>query len=243
VNTEELARTFVSLTDTLVDDFDILDVLTVLTTQCVELLGASAAGLMLADEQGRLRVAVASSERAHLLDLFQLQNDEGPCLECYRSGEPVGADRLEDTRDRWPRFAVAAQSAGFVNVLALPLRLRRDVIGALNLFGDSSSWPISEREIPIAQALADAATIAILHERLMRGHAMLAGQLQFALNSRVVIEQAKGVLIAQLGVSPDEAFDLLRVRARSGRRRLAEVAEEVVTAGHADVSPHAHNHR
>jgi GAF domain-containing protein len=243
VNTEELARTFVSLTDTLVDDFDILDVLTVLTTQCVELLGASAAGLMLADEQGRLRVAVASSERAHLLDLFQLQNDEGPCLECYRSGEPVGADRLEDTRDRWPRFAVAAQSAGFVNVLALPLRLRRDVIGALNLFGDSSSSPISEREIPIAQALADAATIAILHERLMRGHAMLAGQLQFALNSRVVIEQAKGVLIAQLGVSPQEAFDMLRARARSARRRLAEVAEEVVTAGNADVSRHAHNHR
>jgi GAF domain-containing protein len=230
VDTEQLAKTFVNLADTLVDDFDVLDLLSVLTSRCVELLGAAAAGLLLADEQGRLRVTVASSERARLLDLFQLKNDEGPCLECFHTGRPVAAS-LEESQAAWPRFATAAQAEGFVNVLALPLRLRREVVGALNLFGDSNSLPISEREIPIAQALADAATIAILHERLLRSRDLLAEQLQFALNSRVVIEQAKGVLIAQLGVGPDAAFESLRGRARGTRRRLIEVAEEVVRAG------------
>jgi GAF domain-containing protein len=242
VDTEQLARTFVNLADTLVDDFDVLDVLTVLTQQCVELLGAAAAGLLLVDEQGHLRVTVASSERARLMDLFQLQNDEGPCLECFHTGRPVAAD-AETARSSWPRFAEAAEAEGFVNVLALPLRLRRDVVGALNLFGDSNSLPISEREIPVAQALADAATIAILHDRLLRSRELLAQQLQLALNSRVVIEQAKGVLTAQLSVGPDEAFAVLRTRARSTRRRLAEVAEEIVGARPPVAEPESGRHR
>jgi GAF domain-containing protein len=227
VDPEQLARTFVSLADTLVDDFDMLDVLGTLTSRCVDLLGAADAGLLLADEQGLLRVTGASSERARLMDLFQLQNDEGPCLECFRTGQPVAATS-EQARHSLPRFAEAAATEGFVTVLALPLRLRQTVIGALNLFGDSHSPPISEREIPIAQALADAATIAILHDRLMQGRQVLADQLQFALQSRIAIEQAKGVLIAQKGVGPDEAFELLRAQARSTRQRLVDVAEEVV---------------
>jgi GAF domain-containing protein len=236
VDTEQLARTFVSLADTLVDDFDMLDVLGMLTSRCVDLLGAAAAGLLLADEQGQLRVTVASSERARLMDLFQLQNDEGPCLDCFRTGHLVAATS-EQAQRSWPRFADAAAAEGFVTVLALPLRLRHTVIGALNLFGDSHSPPVSEREIPIAQALADAATIAILHDRLMRGIQVLAEQLQFALQSRIAIEQAKGVLIAQKVVDPDEAFELLRTQARSTRRRLVDVAEEVVRTSSPAASP------
>jgi len=228
VDVERLAKTFVDLADTLVDDFDVLDLLHMLTTECVKLLGAAAAGLLLADERGHLRVTVASSERARLLDLFQIQNDEGPCLECYRTGEPISAEPLDDGHPRWPRFAAAARAEGFTAVLALPMRLRGEVIGALNVFGDSDSAPIGERVIPIAQALADVSTIAILQERLLRNRELLAEQLQMALNSRVTIEQAKGVLAAVLDVGTEEAFDLLRARARDSRRRLVEVAEDVV---------------
>jgi GAF domain-containing protein len=228
---EKLASTFVSLADTLVDDFDVLDLLHVLTTQCAELLDAAAVGLMLADSQGELRVTVASSETARLLDLFQIQNDEGPCLECYRSGEPVAVERLVTAKEHWPRFAPMASEQGFTAVLALPLRLRGDTIGALNIFGDSGGSALSEDKVPIAQALADAATIAILQERLARDRNLLTEQLQFALDSRVVLEQAKGALSNELDVGPAEAFEMLRARARSTRRRLVDVAREVVRGG------------
>jgi transcriptional regulator with GAF, ATPase, and Fis domain len=230
MDTERLAETFVSLADTLVDDFDVLDLLHVLTTRCVDLLDADAVGLMLADSEGELRITVASNESARLLDLFQLQNDEGPCLECFRSGQPVGAERLADARQRWPRFTPAAEAVGFTAVLALPLRLRGQIIGALNLFGGSGA-PISEAATPVAQALADVATIAILQDRLARDRNLLAEQLQTALNSRVAIEQAKGALSNQFDIGTDEAFDRLRHRARSTNRRLVEVAEQVVTQG------------
>ncbi len=228
MDTEKLATAFVNLADTLVDDFDVLDLLQVLVGQCVDLLDAAAAGILLADEQQRLRVAVASSERARLMDLFQLQNDEGPCLECYRSGEPVTAEGLDTEQTRWPRFAKAAAAEGFVAVLALPMRLRGDVVGTLNLFGDTRTPPISIRNIPIAQSMADVATIAILQDRLTRGRQMLAEQLQVALNSRVAIEQAKGVLATRLGIEPDQAFEMIRQRSRANRRRLVDVATEIV---------------
>ena len=234
MDTEKLAQTFVSLADTLVDDFDVLDLLHVLTTRCAELLDAAAAGLMLADSDGQLRVTVASSENARLLDVFQIQSDEGPCLDCYRSGEPVRAQSLGDTGTRWPRFASAAVEQGFTAVVALPLRLRGEVIGALNLFGDSGGVAITEQEIPIAQAMADAATIAILQDRLARDRTLLTDQLQIALNSRIAIEQAKGALSNRLDIGTDEAFTLLRNRARSDRRRLVEVAAEVMREGVGD---------
>ena len=229
MDTQKLATTFVNLADTLVDDFDVLDLLQVLVGQCVDLLDAAAAGILLADEQQRLRVAVASSERARLMDLFQLQNDEGPCLECYRSGEPVTAEALDTEQTRWPRFAKAAAAEGFVAVLALPMRLRGDVVGTLNLFGDTRTPPISIRDIPIAQSMADVATIAILQDRLTRGRQMLAEQLQVALNSRIAIEQAKGVLATRLDIEPDQAFELIRQRSRATRRRLVDVAQEIVS--------------
>jgi GAF domain-containing protein len=231
VETERLAQTFVRLADTLVDDFDVLEVLHTLTTQCAELLDAAAVGLLLADSEGTLHVTVASTESARLLDLFQLQNDEGPCLECYHEGETVGTTRLDAADSRWPRFAAAAVAEGYTTVLALPLRLRGEVIGALNVFGDARGAPISHLEIPIAQALADVATIAILTDRLARDRNLLTEQLQMALNSRVAIEQAKGAVANQLNIGPDQAFVLLRDRARSTRRRLVEVAEDVVRGG------------
>ena len=235
VNTEKLAETFVELADSLVDEFDAFDLLNVLVERCVDLLGVAAAGLMFADGQDQLRLAVSSSESARLMDLYQLQNDEGPCLECYRTGQPVVGVPLQDAQDRWPNFAPAASREGFVGVLALPMRLRGRVLGALNLF-DARDGTLSDPQIrPVAQAMADVATIAILQERLGRQHEILNQQLQTALTSRVAIEQAKGVLATRLEIEMDEAFELMRRRSRDERRRLVEIAEEVVNARPADI--------
>jgi len=234
VDTEKLAQTFVELADSLVDDFDVLDLLNVLVERCVDVLGVDAAGILFADGQDQLRLAVSSSESARLLDLYQLQNDEGPCLECYRTGRPVSA-ALRETQERWPSFAAAATREGFVGVLALPLRLRGRVIGALNLF-DAKDGTLSDPGIwPVAQSMADVATIAILQERLGKERDLLNEQLQSALTSRIAIEQAKGVLATRLEIEMGEAFELMRKRSRDERRRLVEVAEEVVHARTADL--------
>jgi transcriptional regulator with GAF, ATPase, and Fis domain len=221
-----LADTFVELTDTMVADFDVIDFLHVLTDRSVQLLDVSAAGLLLADPRGPLRVVAASSEAARLLELFQLQNDQGPCLDCFRSGQPVSAD-LGAEAERWPRFAAAAQQAGFAAVQALPMRLRDQVIGALNLFR-AVPGTFDAAGVRIGQALADVATISLLHERGMRRSDALNEQLQSALNSRVVIEQAKGKLAERLGLDMEQAFSLLRDSARNRNRRLTDVAQAFV---------------
>jgi transcriptional regulator with GAF, ATPase, and Fis domain len=232
VGSEKLARTFVELADSLIDDFDALELLTVLVERSVDLLGVAASGLLIADGQDQMRLTASSSESARLLELYEIQNDEGPCLECYRTGTPVSIGSMEEARSRWPRFAEAASRAGFVGVLALPLRLRDHVIGALNLF-DANGILSDPTTHPVAQAMADVATIAILQERLGRQREVLNEQLQSALTNRVVIEQAKGVLAARLDLEMGEAFERLRKRSRDDRRRLVEVAEEVVNA-HSD---------
>ena len=228
MDTQKLAETFVKLADTLVDDFDVVDVLYTLTSQCVDLMGSGAAGLLLVDDRGDLRITVASTERARHLELLQIQSDEGPCLECFHTGQPVSTSDLAGARDRWPRFTAAASAEGYGSVLALPLRLRGQVIGALNLFGDTDSSPIPERDVPVAQALADVATIAILQDRLSRSRGLLAEQLQVALDSRVAIEQAKGALASRLGVDTAEAFEMLRAHARSNRLKLTDLAVGLV---------------
>jgi GAF domain-containing protein len=222
-----LSETFVELTDTMVADFDVIDFLHVLTDRSVLLLDASAAGLLLADPRGELRVVAASSETARLLELFQLQNDQGPCLDCFRTGQPVTVADLAAEAQRWPRFAFAAQQAGFAAVQALPMRLREQVIGALNLFR-ATPGAFAPADIRIAQALADVATISLLHERSMRHSDALNEQLQTALNSRVVIEQAKGKLAERLGLDMDQAFRLLRDYARNHNLRLAELAQSFI---------------
>jgi transcriptional regulator with GAF, ATPase, and Fis domain len=221
-----LSETFVELTDTMVADFDVIDFLQVLTDRSAQLLDVSAAGLLLADQRGELRVVAASSEAARLLEQLQVQLGQGPCLDCFRSGRAVTATDLAADR-RWPGFADAAAQAGFGAVQALPMRLREQVIGALNLFraapGDFD--PVNVR---VGQALADVATIGLLHERNMRRRDTLNEQLQSALNSRVVIEQAKGKLAERLGLDMDQAFNVLRDHARSRNLRLSELARAFI---------------
>jgi GAF domain-containing protein len=231
MDAERLAVTFVDLADTLVDEFDVHDLLYTLASRCVELLGAGAAGILLAENGNDLRLVVSTSERAQLVELFQIQSDEGPCLDCFRSGEAVAAERREDAEERWPNFAAAAAEQGFARVMALPMRLRGQVVGALNLFATADSPPVIEPLVPIAQAMADVATIAILQDRLARSRTVINEQLQEALTSRILIEQAKGILAASLDVSTDVAFELLRQRARSTRRRLADLAQETIHGG------------
>jgi GAF domain-containing protein len=236
-----LSETFVELTDTMVADFDIIDFLHVLTSRSVELLDAAAAGLLLADPRGELRLVAASSEAARLLELFQLQADQGPCLDCFRSGQPVTATDL-GTDQRWPRFATAAGQAGFTAVHALPMRLREQVIGALNLFR-ATPGAFDLASMRIGQALADVATIGLLHERSMRRSDTLNEQLQAALNSRVVIEQAKGKLAERLGIDVNQAFTLLRDQARNRNQRLSDLARSFVDGTQALPGPPASTER
>jgi hypothetical protein len=231
-----LSDTFVELADTMVADFDVIDFLHLLTDRSVALLSASAAGVMLADPRGELRVAASSNEAAGLLELFQIQNDQGPCLDCYRTGQPVTATDLAGPGQQWPRFAAAATQSGFRTVEALPMRLRDQVIGALNLFR-AAPGPFDPADLRLGQALADVATIGLLQERNVRRSDAVAEQLQGALNSRVVIEQAKGKLAERLGIDPDQAFTMLRDSARNSNQRLTDVARNFIASATADFPP------
>jgi GAF domain-containing protein len=222
-----LARTLVELADTLVADFDVVELLTLLTDRCVEVLGVGAVGLMLAGPDGELRVMASSSEAMRLLELFELQAREGPCLDCYRTGAPVLEADLNAATARWPSFAAEALGAGFRSVQALPMRLRGTIIGALNLFGADPA-EMGKVDIDSAQALADVATIAILQQRKSYQAQLLNQQLQHALNSRIVIEQAKGMLAERERLSMPEAFSALRGYARLHNLRLVDVARSVV---------------
>jgi len=222
----QLPDVFIGLSDTLVADFDVIDFLHVLTTRCVQLLGVSAAGLLLTDERDTLRVVAASSERTMLLELFQLQTDQGPCVDCSHTGQPVSVANLP-AAGRWPRFTAAAAEVGFSAVHALPMRLRTEVIGALNLF-DTGPGALDERKLCIGQALADVATIGLLQQRAIHHRDILTEQLQTALSSRILIEQAKGVLAERLQLDMADAFTLLRGTARINNRRLSDLAQVIV---------------
>jgi len=223
----QVSRTFVQLVDSLVEGFDVIDLLTVLTDGCVELLDAGAAGILLADANGQLRVMAASDERASLLELFQLQNDHGPCLDCVRTGKPVLQQDLASD-DRWPRFSAESVKAGFLSVCAVPMRLREDVLGALNLFLHQPGG-VTDADLSLAQAMADVASIAMVQDEVIRRSEVRAGQLQHALNSRVAIEQAKGMLSERRQLGMDEAFERLRSAARRTNRTLTSLAEDLVS--------------
>jgi GAF domain-containing protein len=229
VSRERLATIFVEVADTLVDEFDLIDFLHMLADRAGSLVGAAAAGLMLADARGRLEFMAGSDENVRLVELFQLQNEQGPCLEAFRSGQAVINVDLEAATDRWPLFAPRATEAGFRSVHAFPLRLRSQVIGALNVFGDTAGGDFEEADVAIMQALADVATIGLMQERAIHRGEMLTEQLQGALNSRIIIEQAKGAIAQVRGVTVDEAFNRIRDYARSHNQRLTEVAHLVVT--------------
>jgi transcriptional regulator with GAF, ATPase, and Fis domain len=228
VSTERLADVFVEVADTLVDEYDAIEFLQMVTDHIADLIGASDVGLLLADQRDRLQFMVASSESVKALELFQVQNQEGPCLDAFQSGRPVVNADLAEANDRWPLFAPRAASAGFLSVHAIPMRLRSEVIGAINVFG-TEVGRLGAADVKIVQALADVATIGLLQERAVGRAESLSEQLQSVLNSRFVVEQAKGA-ISQFGnISIEEAFKVLRSHARRSRRRLSELAQAVVT--------------
>lgn len=233
-NLENLAETFVELADTLVADFDPVEFMHLLASRCVDTLAVDAAGILLADDQRELQVVGVSSDAARLVELFELQQRRGPCMECYLTSAPVVVAGFAEPPQRWPEFSSAAVDAGFGAVHALPLRLRAQTVGALNLF-TVEAGALSESTVRIAQAMADIATIGLLQAQIITRRDLLAGQLQHALQSRVLIEQAKGVLAERLGVGMSEAFDALRRWSRSRNQHLRAVAEAVI-AGRIDVT-------
>jgi GAF domain-containing protein len=223
-----LARTVVELADNLVDDFDIVELLSTLSERCVDVLDIAAAGIMLADANGNLRAMTSSSEAMRVVELFEVQSQEGPCLDCYRTGQPVVNQDLARVNGRWPRFAPVAVDAGFLAADAIPMRLRGQVIGALNLFR-TETGSLDDDDVAIAQALADFATIAILQNRVAIEQRDVNAQLTAALSSRVAIEQAKGMIAERQQLAVDQAFDRLRRHARNHNLRLADVARDTVS--------------
>ena len=223
-----LARTFVELADSLVADFDVVELLTLLADRCVDVLDVSAAGIMLAAPEGELRVMASSSEAMRMLELFELQSREGPCLDCFKSGEAVVNQDLATINGRWPRFATEALAAGFHSVHALPMHLRGNIIGALNLFRVDQG-EMGQPDIHAAQALADVATIGILQHRGALEAQVLNEQLNHALNSRIIIEQAKGMVAEREGLDMERSFSRLRDHARNHNLRLVDVATDVIS--------------
>ena len=224
-----LVGAFVELADTLVDDYDVIELLDRLVAHSMALLSAEAAGIMLVDAHGLLRVVASSSEESDWTELMQIQADQGPCVDCVRTGLPVTMTDLDDTDGRWPEFIAALTARGsFRSVHALPLRLRGQAIGGMNLF-HTRPGPLPESDLRLGQALADVATIGILQERALRHSEVVTGQLQTALNSRVIIEQAKGVLAQRGTLTMETAFDRLRRFARGHNLHLSVAARRVVT--------------
>jgi GAF domain-containing protein len=223
-----LAAAFIDIADTLVADYDVVDLAHRLTTHCAELLDVEAVGMLLTDGQGRLGLLASSSEQARVVELFQLQGENhGPCLDCFSSGRAVSAPDLSRWRDRWPGFVEEAEEQGFHTVHALPMMLREQTIGALNLFLAGTS-PLSGDDLALGRALADIATIAILQQRALARSETVVEQLQGALNSRVIIEQAKGALAYHGQIDVDEAFGRMRAHARANNLLLSQLARAVV---------------
>ncbi|MFF4121462.1 ANTAR domain-containing protein [Streptomyces sp. NPDC001714] len=227
---QRLVEIFVEVADSLVEDFDVIDLLQRLSARCVELLDVSAAGILLADAHGELQIIAASDEHTRLLELFALQHDQGPCVECYRTG--TARTNIDLTQPEatvgWPRFAARARETGYAATHAVPLRLRNRIVGALNLF-QSTPQRLGYDDIALAQALADVATIAILQQRTLEQSHVENSQLETALTSRILVEQAKGVLAERWNTSVDDAFEVFRSYARSRRMRLSELATRIIS--------------
>jgi GAF domain-containing protein len=225
---QRVTEIFVEVADSLIDDFDLIDFLQQLSVRCMELINVAAVGILLADQNDVLQTMAASDEHTRLLELFATQHDQGPCVECFKSGAARTNINLTDPQvtSRWPKFAPRAAETGFVAANALPLRLRGRVIGTLALF-QTDPDPLSEQDITLAQALADIATIALLQQRTAANSEIERAQLQHALTSRIVLEQVKGILAERWQVSVDEAFTAFRSYARAHQLQLARLAREI----------------
>jgi hypothetical protein len=224
---QRIIETFVEVADTLVEDFDVIEFMHGLAERCVELLDCVEAGLLLADAGGLLRVMASSSERSEALELLQSQNAEGPCYESYNTQQPVHSEDLSTESVRWPKFAPAATERGFRSVQALPMRARGQSIGAVNLFR-ADLGRMDESDLSLGQGMADVAAIALVQERSVRESRGVVQELQHALHSRVVIEQAKGVLSERAHIDVEEAFSRLRAYARDHNLRLSQIARQVI---------------
>lgn len=217
----------VTIVDSLLDDFDVVDLLTDLAERCAQLLDVAAAGLLLADPLQRLRLMAATSEAARELELFQLQAYEGPCVESYTTGRPVSVADLQSNVERWPRFVPAALEANFASVHAVPMRAAGVVLGAVNLFG-TRPGELTEADLLVAQTLAHVASVAILQEHPYTPDTVMP-HMQSALASRVVVEQAKGFLRESLDLSIEDAFRLLRTYSHANNQHLTDVARRLIT--------------
>lgn len=224
---EQLFNTFATLSDTLVDDYDIVELLQTLVESCAAVFDITAAGLLLADSEGRLEVVASTSEASRLVEVMQLSAEAGPCIECFITGQTVSVSDISQAPDEWARFRQSAAEQGFASVFAIPLRLRTEVIGALNLLREETG-ELNAVDARAARALANVATIGILHERSLRETSAVRDQLQYALDARVVIEQAKGVLSHTHGITTDAAFELLRSYSRTHHEKLAATALQIV---------------
>ena len=222
-----VSSAFVSIANSLVDGYDPLDLFTGLTTDCARLLDIASAGLLLADNLGMLHLMAASSDATRDLEAFQLQRDEGPCLDCFHTGSPILVPDLTPESARWPVFVPAATSAGFAAVHAVPMRLRDTVLGTLGLFC-TSVGPLSADDLDLAQALAHVASVALVADKALSDKSAITEQLKTALASRVVLEQAKGVLAERGELEMGQAFAALRGYARDHNHKLSDVAHDLV---------------
>ncbi len=218
---------FVHLSDTLVEDYDVIDFLHYLTAQCVELTDVDEVGVMIGARPGRLQAVAASTERSYLLELFELQNDDGPCLDAFRGGITINAEQLSDQAERWPKFTPRAVAAGFGSVHSVPMQLRNEVIGAVNLLCVEPG-ALSPGDARLVRALSDIATVGILQQRTISDVEVINTHLTAALNSRIRIEQAKGVVAERAGTTVDEAFAIIRAYARSRQLGLTAVCQGIV---------------
>jgi transcriptional regulator with GAF, ATPase, and Fis domain len=222
-----LVHTFVTLADSLVAPYDIIDLLQTLVDRTTELFDASASGIILGPDDQHLEIIVSTSETSRIVGLMQLRAGEGPCVEAVTTGQVVSVANTAEIHDRWPTFAAAAEGSGYLSVHAIPLRLRGETIGSLNLFRDREG-ALNDSDAVAAQALADVATISVLQERTIRDGTIIREQLQRALDSRVVIEQAKGVIAHTHGLDMDEAYRLIRHHSRSAQTAMSAVAVGII---------------
>ncbi|GAA4758775.1 GAF domain-containing protein [Modestobacter marinus] len=239
---ELIADALLELSDALVEDFEVSNLLHRLVDHALELLDADAAGIMLADSSGTLQVVASNSHAVELLELYELQVGSGPCLDCFRTGQPVTPPDLATVRAWWPDFAPRVEAAGYASAQAVPMRLRDEVIGAFNIFR-TREGALVDRDLRLARALADVATVALITDRTLTARQLVASQLQGALSSRVLLEQAKGMLAERAGISVDRAFTVMRDHARRHGRGLREVAGDVVSGrGLLPTSTHPSTH-
>lgn len=226
---DQLLQTVGTLADSLVDNFDIVDLLQLLVDECASIFDATAAGILLVSPSGELEVIVSTSERSEFVGLMQVRAGQGPCVEAIQTGQVVSVEDLRHIAERWPKFAEDARKSGFSSLHAIPMRLRDSVIGSLNLFRDRVG-ELNPADATAAKTLADIATISILQQRIVEESVIAQGQLQRALDSRVLIEQAKGYIAQSHNLDMDSAFQRIRAHARSTQTRLSVVAADI-TAG------------